>query len=219
MKCHGCWFCELGAQRPARRILSVTDLGTADGKSGSVGQAIPGVTVKVVDPQTGELLDEGEEGLLLVKGPNVMLGYLDDPERTAEVLQDGWYNTGDIVRIDRDGYITITGRRSRFSKIGGEMVPHGAVEDAIHEVLGTTDTRVVVTGVTDAKRGEKIVVLHLPLEQEPPDILAALRQRDLPNLWLPKPVEFYAISEIPVLGSGKLDLAAVRELATELAGG
>ncbi|MDP6449217.1 MAG: MFS transporter [Lentisphaeria bacterium] len=198
---------------------SVTDLGTADGKSGSVGQAIPGVTVKVVDPQTGELLNEGEEGLLLVKGPNVMLGYLDDPERTAEVLQDGWYNTGDIVRIDRDGYITITGRRSRFSKIGGEMVPHGAVEDAIHEVLGVTDTRVVVTGVTDAKRGEKLVVLHLPLEQEPPDILAALRQRDLPNLWLPKPVEFYAVSEIPALGSGKLDLAAVRELATELAGG
>jgi acyl-[acyl-carrier-protein]-phospholipid O-acyltransferase/long-chain-fatty-acid--[acyl-carrier-protein] ligase len=196
--------------------MSIAAAGTSAGKLGSVGQAIPGVTVKVVDPDTFETRDEGEEGLLLVKGPNVMQGYLGEPERTAAVLQDGWYNTGDIVRLDRDGYIFVTGRLSRFSKIAGEMIPHGAVEDAIHDVLGTSETKVVVTGIADSARGEKLIVLHLRLDQAPADILATLRERGIPNLWLPKPADFHEISTIPVLGSGKLDLAQLREMATEM---
>ncbi|MBI5202482.1 MAG: MFS transporter [Elusimicrobia bacterium] len=93
-------------------------------KLGSVGQPIPGVLAKIVDPDTKEPKAEGESGLLLVKGPNVMLGYLGDPEKTAEVVRDGYYVTGDIASVDPDGFITITDRLSRFSKIGGEMVPH-----------------------------------------------------------------------------------------------
>jgi acyl-[acyl-carrier-protein]-phospholipid O-acyltransferase/long-chain-fatty-acid--[acyl-carrier-protein] ligase len=100
-------------------------------KHGSVGQPIPGIAARIVHPETREDIAPGGEGLLLIKGANVMKGYLKDPERTAEVLVDDWYVTGDIARLDRDGFITITGRQSRFSKIGGEMVPHGRIEEII----------------------------------------------------------------------------------------
>ena len=96
----------------------------------------PGTLVKTVDPETGEDLPDGREGVVCVKGPQVMAGYLDRPEATAEVLRDGWYWTGDLGLVDPDGFIRITDRLSRFSKIGGEMVPHRAVESAILEALG-----------------------------------------------------------------------------------
>ena len=187
--------------------------GQTVGKPGAVGQPIPGVTVKTVDPASGTTLGEGEDGVLLVKGPNVFAGYLDDAERTAAVLQDGWYNTGDVARIDRDGFIFITGRLSRFSKIGGEMVPHLAVEEELHKALGRDDTCAVVTGVSDAGRGERLVVLHLPVGKTPAELVAALRERGLPNLWIPKPVDFHQVERIPQLGSGKLDLAVIQDLA------
>jgi acyl-[acyl-carrier-protein]-phospholipid O-acyltransferase/long-chain-fatty-acid--[acyl-carrier-protein] ligase len=193
------------------------DAGKLCGREGSVGQPMPGVTVKTVSPDSGEILDEEEEGLLLIKGPNVMQGYLEDPDRTAEVLKDGWYNTGDIGKIDRDGYIFITGRLSRFSKIAGEMIPHGAVEEEIHSVLDCKETLAVVTSVSDEKKGEKLVVLHLPLEKSVDDIISGLREKGLPNLWIPKVRDFHEIEEIPVLGTGKLDLKKVSELAKKLA--
>jgi len=105
-------------------------------KEGSVGLPLPGVAVKVVDPDTGNVLPVGEPGLLMVKGPNVMLGYLGKPELTAEVLKQGWYNTGDVACIDAAGFVAITDRLSRFSKVGGEMVPHLAIEEALHRALG-----------------------------------------------------------------------------------
>jgi acyl-[acyl-carrier-protein]-phospholipid O-acyltransferase/long-chain-fatty-acid--[acyl-carrier-protein] ligase len=103
-----------------------------DCKEGSVGRPVPGVTVKVVDPETFEPLPLGTSGMLLVKGPNVMKGYLGQPEETAKVIRDGWYVTGDIAMVDTQGFIHITGRLSRFSKIGGEMVPHVRVEETMH---------------------------------------------------------------------------------------
>ncbi|MCK5804016.1 MAG: MFS transporter [Lentisphaeria bacterium] len=182
-------------------------------KVGTVGHPLPGVAVKVVDPDTFERLSAGCEGLLLVKGANVMMGYLGEPERTADVLRDGWYITGDIAVIDEDGFITLRGRLSRFSKIGGEMVPHLKIEDEISRALDASEERVcVVTGVPDASKGERLVVLHTA-EIDSQMICSKLRERALPALWIPRPGSFVQIDQFPLLGSGKLDLRAVETLA------
>ena len=191
----------------------IWDLGKKPGKEGSVGHPIPGVIVKAVDPESGEDLKYDEEGLILVKGPNVMKGYLDEPEKTAEVLRDGWYNTGDLGSINPQGYIMLTGRMSRFSKIAGEMVPHGAVEEAIHEALDTEDIKAVVVGKPDETKGERLVVFHLKMSKSPADLIQNMKERGIPSLWIPKSNDFIEIDEIPLLGSGKLDLQKVKELA------
>jgi acyl-[acyl-carrier-protein]-phospholipid O-acyltransferase/long-chain-fatty-acid--[acyl-carrier-protein] ligase len=171
--------------------------------------------VRIVDPDTREPLPAGAPGLLLVRGPNIMLGYLGRPEKTSEVLQDGWYVTGDIATEDEDGFLTITDRLSRFSKIGGEMVPHIKVEEILHEIAGVTDQKFVVTGVPDGKKGERLVVLHTlnPKELEP--VLEKLPQSGLPNLWTPRANQFLALEELPHLGTGKLDLRRIREIALQ----
>jgi len=192
----------------------IWNLGKKPGKNGSVGHPIPGVIVKAVHPETGEDLKYGEEGLILVKGPNVMQGYLDEPEKTAEVLKDGWYNTGDLGSIDSHGYIMLTGRMSRFSKIAGEMVPHGAVEEAIHEALDTEDITAVVVGKPDESKGERLVVFHLEMAKTPSDLIKDMKEKGIPSLWIPKSNDFVKIDEIPLLGSGKLDLQKVKELAS-----
>jgi acyl-[acyl-carrier-protein]-phospholipid O-acyltransferase/long-chain-fatty-acid--[acyl-carrier-protein] ligase len=198
--------------------FSIMQIGTSPGKPGCIGPPMPGICVKIGDPATWEELPPGEEGLLLVKGPNVMQGYLNDPEKTADAIRNSWYNTGDIAKIDLDGYITITGRFSRFSKIGGEMVPHEMVEKTIYEILQSDKRCVAVCGAPDKSKGEKLVVLHTcEMEIKPESLLEKLRQADLPNLWIPKASNFYEVFELPLLGSGKLDLAKVTELARELA--
>ena len=183
-------------------------------KEGSVGQPIPGVSAKVVDLETGEDLGLDQSGMLLVKGPNVMLGYLGQPELTAAVIRDGWYVTGDIASIDAEGFIRITGRLSRFSKLGGEMVPHVRVEEAIAKILnlGEDEIRIAVTAVSDPKKGERLIVLHTGLEMRPEQICQKLAD-ELPPLWTPSPDSFVQVDAIPLLGSGKLDLAGVRRLA------
>src|SRR5262249_61140624 len=105
-------------------------------KPGSWSHSIPAVVVKIVTPDTGRSLPSGQEGMLLVKGPNRMLGYLGQPELTEEAMRDGWYVTGDIASVDEDGFIRITDRLSRFSKIGGEMVPHIQIEETNNNILG-----------------------------------------------------------------------------------
>jgi len=186
-------------------------------REGTVGQPIPGVAVKVVDLETGENLGPGRSGMLLVSGPNVMKGYLHRPDETAAVLRDGWYVTGDVAEIDADGFIRITGRVSRFSKIGGEMVPHVRVEEAIAQVLhlDEEEVRVVVSGVPDSKKGERLVVLHTGLSQAPDSVCRQLAARGLPPLWVPSPDSFHQVPSIPLLGSGKLDLKRVKELALD----
>ena len=154
--------------------------------------------------------------MLLVKGPNVMKGYLGDPEKTAEVIRDGWYVTGDIAIIDKQGFIQITGRLSRFSKIGGEMVPHINIEEAIQAFVQSPEDeviRAVVTAVPDEKRGERIVVVHTKLDKTPQQICDHLATLGLPNLWLPSPDSFLEVEQIPVLGTGKLDLKGLSDLA------
>jgi len=189
-------------------------------KPGTVGPPLPGVEVKVVDLETGRALGRNRSGMLLVRGPNVMKGYLNQPERTAEVLRDGWYVTGDVAEIDDDGYIRITGRLSRFSKIGGEMVPHLRVEEALLQVLGLEEDQacVAVTGVPDPRKGERLVVLHTGLRQSPEEICRRLLETGLPKLWVPSPDSFFQIDAIPLLGAGKLDLKRLREIACEKVG-
>jgi acyl-[acyl-carrier-protein]-phospholipid O-acyltransferase/long-chain-fatty-acid--[acyl-carrier-protein] ligase len=186
-------------------------------KPGSVGQPVPGVLMKVVDPESGRELPPGESGLLLVKGPNVMKGYLGESELTREVLRDGFYVSGDIAAIDEDGFVTITDRLSRFSKIAGEMVPHIRVEETLQALAGAVEQTFVVTAVPDAKRGEKLVVLHTDY----PDLeglLRKLRASDLPKLWVPSLDAFHKVEKFPLLGSGKLDLAALKAAARRLEG-
>jgi acyl-[acyl-carrier-protein]-phospholipid O-acyltransferase/long-chain-fatty-acid--[acyl-carrier-protein] ligase len=182
-------------------------------KRGHIGHPLPGVSVRIVDPDTGARLPVGTPGLLLVRGPNVMKGYLGKPEKTAEVLQDGWYMTGDIAAEDEDGFLTITDRLSRFSKIGGEMVPHIKVEEKLHELAEATEQRFVVTGVPDGKKGERLVVLHMLGAEELKATIEKLSASGLPNLWIPRGNQFFEVEEFPHLGTGKLDLRRVREIA------
>ncbi len=185
-------------------------------KPGTIGQPLPGVTLRIVDPESREDLEPGSEGLLLVRGPNVMQGYLKMPEKTAEVLADGWYVTGDIARIDEDGFVEITDRLSRFSKIGGEMVPHIRVEEALQTAIGATEQVFAVTGVPDEKKGERLVVLHTVSEAEAKEAAEGVaKDGSLPNLWLPKPKDFIRVESIPILGTGKVDLREVKRVAME----
>jgi len=190
------------------------------GKRGKIGHPLPGMTVRIVDvenPWGEKTLPPGQPGLLLVRGPNVMRGYLGRPEKTAEVLRDGWYCTGDVAALDDDGFLQITDRLNRFSKIGGEMVPHIKVEEKLHELAGATGLTFVVTGVPDEKKGERLVVLHRLAEKDLPACLEKLAACDLPNLWKPKAESFFRVEDFPLLGTGKLDLRAVKETAAKLA--
>ncbi len=142
-----------------------------DLREGTVGCPVPGVAAKIVDAD-GQELPTHCSGMLLISGPNVMKGYLNQPDKTAQVMQAGWYVTGDIAEIDDDGFITITGRESRFSKIGGEMVPHLRIEEILQELIGMDEEggmlNVAVTSVPDRKKGERLVVLHTQLSNPPP---------------------------------------------------
>jgi acyl-[acyl-carrier-protein]-phospholipid O-acyltransferase/long-chain-fatty-acid--[acyl-carrier-protein] ligase len=182
-------------------------------KPGTVGHPIPGVAVKVIDPDSGKPLPWGTAGMLLAKGGNLMLGYLGQPELTAEVIRDGWYITGDIASIDEDGFIRITDRLSRFSKIGGEMVPHMRIEEVINEVLGGASC--AVTAIADPQRGEKLVAFYAANGISPQELWDKLNRSDLPKLWIPKRENLHPIDTIPLLGSGKADLKKVKELALE----
>jgi len=185
-------------------------------KRGSIGHPLPGMTVKIVDPDTLQTLSVNQPGLLFVRGPNVMRGYLNRPEKTAEVLRDGWYNTGDIAMLDEDGFLRVTDRLSRFSKIGGEMVPHIKVEDKLHELAGAADQMFLVTAVPDEKKGERLIVLHTLPEEQLGECLGRLAKCDLPALWRPRPDQFVRIEKLPYLGTGKLDLRKAREMALEV---
>ena len=156
--------------------------------------------------------------MLLVKGPSVMMGYLGEPEKTRQVMwEDGWYITGDVAQLDEDGFIQITDRLSRFSKIGGEMVSHVQVEEALHRALGCFEPRMVVTSISDEQKGERFVVLHTELGMSVDDLLKRMRDSGLPKLWVPRKENFFPVPALPFLGSGKLDLKQVKETAKRLA--
>ncbi|MBT5737832.1 MAG: MFS transporter [Planctomycetes bacterium] len=197
-------------------------------KFGSIGMPVPGVVTKIVDPDTLEERPIGETGLLLIKGPNVMKGYLGRDDLTEEAFHGEWYKTGDIAMMDSDGFLSITDRLSRFSKLGGEMVPHILIEEHLQEIVdnyfkGNPDTeappQLAVTAIPDDAKGEKLVVLHGKLPIEPAQIIEELRsQKTLPNLWIPRSDSFIEVEGIPTLGTGKVDLRAVKQLALDSLG-
>ncbi|MCB1231317.1 MAG: AMP-binding protein [Verrucomicrobiae bacterium] len=187
--------------------------GPEGNRVGSIGRVVRDLEARIVNPETGEELPDGKAGLLQVKGPNVMCGYLGMPEKTEAVLRDGWYDTGDIVRRDEDGYLWIEGRLSRFSKIGGEMVPHGNVEEVLNDLGGDGERLFLVVGVPDDKKGERLMVLHTVGEDLLETVLEKLNDAAIPNLWKPKAGQFLRVDEIPLLGSGKVDLKAAQRIA------
>ena len=186
------------------------------GKRGKIGHPLPGISVRIVDPDTLAPVPLGQPGLLLVRGPNIMQGYLGQPEKSAQVLRDGWYVTGDIAALDEDGFLQITDRLNRFSKIGGEMVPHIKIEEKLHEMAGITEQTFAVVGVPDEKKGERLVVLHKLTDGQLQACCEKFVACDLPNLWKPRADQFFHVDAFPYLGTGKLDLRKMRELALSL---
>jgi acyl-[acyl-carrier-protein]-phospholipid O-acyltransferase/long-chain-fatty-acid--[acyl-carrier-protein] ligase len=161
--------------------------------------------------ELGEALPANREGMLLVKGPNRMMGYLGQPEETSEVVRDGWYITGDIATVDEDGFVRITDRLARFSKIGGEMVPHIRVEEVATEALNGAPC--AVTAVPDDRKGEQLVVFYTSANLSADQLWKRLAASELPKLWVPHRENVRCIDEIPILGSGKLDLKKLRHMA------
>ncbi|HTB79514.1 MAG TPA: AMP-binding protein [Opitutaceae bacterium] len=203
--------------QPDPPVPTVTAGPQAGQRLGSVGRMLPGMTARIVDPDTLAERPLTETGLLLLRGANIFCGYLGDEEKTRAALRDGWFVTGDLGRFDEEGFLHIEGRLSRFSKIGGEMVPHGTVEQKLVELFDLDQSEgpgVVVVGVPDAAKGEALVLLttvELSLEQ----VRDRLAGAGLPNLWIPRMV--MRVEKIPVLGTGKLDLKGSKALALELA--
>ena len=254
MEGYGCTECSptVAVNAPDFRAAGFHQVGV---KRGTIGHPLPGVCVRVVDaenPWNGNPLPLGQAGLLLVRGPNVMRGYLGKPEKTAEVLRlvtetggasvpasrgegekvrttaredarptdcgssEKWYCTGDVAALDEDGFLQITDRLNRFSKIGGEMVPHIKVEEQLHELAAVTEQTFVVAGLPDEKKGERLVVLHKLPDETLASCLEKLAQSDLPNLWKPRADQFFRVENFPLLGTGKLDLRKVKEVAAKL---
>ena len=187
---------------------------------GSVGKFLPGMAMKLTNPATGEPCPIDEQGTIWLRGANIFSGYLNDEKKTKKVITDGWFNTGDIGRLDENGFLFIEGRLSRFSKIAGEMVPHETVEAAVTKALGLdqeTERKIAVVGIPDEQKGEAIALLSTicgeTLEQECIDLRYKLMDKGLPSLWCPK--IFIPIDEIPILASGKLDIKACQEYANQ----
>ncbi len=182
-------------------------------RPGSTGKMAPGIAAEIREPETGAKLSLHEHGMLWLRGPNIFDGYLHDPERTAEVLQDGWLKTGDLGRFDEDGFLFIEGRLSRFSKIGGEMVPHETVEQRILSVLGLGnegDRTIAIASVIDPQKGEALVLLST-IAIDLGKLRAQLHTAGMPNLWIPRTIQM--VAQIPVLATGKLDLQRCSEIA------
>ena len=196
---------------------SLFTLGKESGPYGSIGVPMPGIAVKIIDPDTGAELGENEQGLLHCKGASVMIGYLDDPEATAKAITpEGYYNTNDIATVDRDGCIRIVGRMTRFSKIAGEMVPHEMIERRIEE-LGHLDGMVAVAARPDERKGEQLVVFYAKEARfDTAELLKKMRESGLPNLWIPRADCFFEVDAIPMLGNGKKNLKKVQEMAKEI---
>ena len=144
-----------------------------------------------------------------------MKGYLGREDLTANALRDGWYITGDIAMLDEDGFLTITDRLSRFSKIGGEMVPHGRVEEALQHAAEADLQVFAVTGIPDEKKGEQLAVLHTLDESKIPGIVSKLTANGLPNLYVPSRANFIKVDALPILGTGKMDLRSLKRIAME----
>ena len=185
----------------------------------SIGLVVPGAIGAIIDPETNKFLPQGEEGMLVITGPQVMKGYLKDKEKTdAAVIEiDGrrWYKTGDKCVMTEEGFVQIMGRYSRFAKLGGEMISLTAVELRIAETKILDNCEFAVTAVPDSVKGERIVLL-VKGDCDAEDISRKLRKSGIPPLMLPGSV--FCVESIPKLGSGKWDFSGMKKMAAELVG-
>lgn len=210
-----CNFLEGYGLTEASPLAALNPLKPEDRKPDSVGRICPGMSARVVDSDTLAPLPLGSEGVLQLRGVNIFGGYFQDPERTNQVLHDGWFHTGDLARVDEQGFIFLKGRISRFSKIGGEMVPHGTIEEAIIRALNLQEEEKIPLSVTSRVcpiKGEVLVVLNTLPDISLEEIKKILTDAGFPNLWIPR--EMKMVPAIPVLLSGKLDIRACREIAS-----
>ncbi len=184
---------------------------------GTVGRPVPGTAIKTVDPDTLADLPAGALGVVAVKGPQVMVGYLNRPDLTAQAIKDGWYLTGDLGYLDADGFLKITDRISRFSKIAGEMIPHVGVESAIMDAAGVDEHHVAVTGVPDHKHGERLCVIYTDLGVPPAVLHHRLAAGPMPKVWLPSPRDFIHVDELPITATGKVDIRRLKDIALDYA--
>lgn len=215
IECYGCT--ELSPVVSINLAKNVADTGCKAGCRDSIGLPLENVSVRILDPLRFTPVEPGEEGILCVKGALVMRGYLKDGPLTEEVMAGEYYKTGDIARMDKNGYLHICGRLSRFSKIAGEMVPHEMVEKIINEMCACENRVVAVCGIPDPVKGEALAVLYTEeMPFTPEQIVDQLRERSISNLWIPKAKNFYPVESIPLLGSGKLDLARLGRLAKKI---
>ncbi len=193
-------------------------------RSGTVGQVLPGLAVRITDPDDDDrALPLTEQGMIWLKGANVFRGYTGMPELNARLFRDGWFKTGDLGSVDLNAFLSLGGRRARFSKIGGEMVPHEAVETAIDACVQRppdfpADQRAVcIVGVPDPQKGEALVLLSCVHSRNLVQALDSIRSHlvsvGLPRLWCPR--EIIPVESIPVLPTGKLDLRGCNILARE----
>lgn len=188
---------------------------TQGSRRGSVGRMMPGHAARILDPNTMKDIEVTKVGLLMLKGPNIFRAYLGEPKRTLKVKQGEWFITGDLARFDEDGFLFIEGRLSRFSKIAGEMVPHGTVEDALIKAYNLFDAEqpmIAMAGRLDKAKGEALVLLSV-MDLELEDVREKLSSAGLANLWIPK--EIKRVEVIPTLATGKLDLRQIQVLASE----
>jgi len=182
---------------------------------GSVGRMLPGLTARIIDPDTKDDLPLTETGMLLLRGANVFGGYLKDEAKTAAAFRDGWLVTGDLARFDEAGFLHIEGRLSRFAKIAGEMVPLATVEQKLADGLGWEQLeapKVVIVSVPDPARGEALVMVTTE-EVGCDAVRDTLTVAGLPNLWIPRTI--LRVERIPMLGTGKVDFKTCRELALD----
>jgi acyl-[acyl-carrier-protein]-phospholipid O-acyltransferase/long-chain-fatty-acid--[acyl-carrier-protein] ligase len=191
------------------------------GKKGTVGLPLPGTTIKIVDPNSYEELPSEQEGMIVISGIQVMKGYLKDEGKTNEVIQqiDGkdFYVTGDKGKLDKDGFLTIVDRYSRFAKLGGEMVSLGSIEEQLSHIISSEDENIdfVTTALEDEKKGEKVILLISGVDDSYVNELKENMINKFDNkLMIPSVIKI--VDEIPKLGSGKKDFKGAKKLAEEL---
>ena len=187
------------------------------GKLGTVGMPLPGSSFKIVDPDSREELPTGEEGMILIGGTQVMKGYLNNSEKTNEVIHIiddvRWYMTGDKGRLDKDGFLTIVDRYSRFAKLGGEMISLSLIEEKIREaIIDQEDLELVTVSLPDEKKGEKIFALiagSIDVDQVKKSMLdMGCNPLMIPSQWM-------HVEDVPKLGSGKTDFNKAKQIALE----
>jgi Acyl-CoA synthetases (AMP-forming)/AMP-acid ligases II len=209
MKKHGVTLLEGYGATETSPVISVNS--HEFNRPGSTGKVLPNIQVRLENFETGEICKTREVGKILVKGDSVMKGYYDDPELTADVLVEGWYNTGDMGFFDEDNYLWHAGRFKRFAKVGGEMISMVKVENTLEKFLPAGVSCCIVE-VSDEKKGSEIIAT-VSAEVNKTEMLRKMLT-ELPIIALPR--QFIVIKELPMMSTGKIDFRSVTRIVQEI---